>query len=48
MITPCSLSRMNFSGNIFNFTLGVMLIIALVAFSLLEERKKGAQRRHKA
>ncbi len=39
---------LNFSGNIFNFTLGVMLIIALVAFSLLEERKKGAQRRHKA
>jgi ribose/xylose/arabinose/galactoside ABC-type transport system permease subunit len=31
---------LNFSGNIFNFTLGVMLIVALVAFALLEERKK--------
>ena len=39
---------LNFSGNIFNFTLGVILIIALVAFSLIEERKKGAQRGHKA
>ncbi len=31
---------LNFSGNIFNFTLGVILIIALIAFALLEERKK--------
>jgi len=37
---------LNFSGNIFNFTLGVILIIALVAFALLEERKK-TQRRAK-
>ena len=31
---------LNFSGNIFNFTLGVILILALIAFALLEERKK--------
>jgi ribose/xylose/arabinose/galactoside ABC-type transport system permease subunit len=31
---------LNFSGNIFNFTLGVILIVALIAFALLEERKK--------
>jgi ribose transport system permease protein len=35
----------NFSGNIFNFTLGVILIIALIAFALLEERKKKVGRR---
>lgn len=35
---------LNFSGNIFNFTLGVILIIALVAFALLEERKKTQRR----
>ncbi len=29
---------LNFSGNIFNFTLGVMLIVALIAFSVLERR----------
>jgi len=29
---------LNFSGNIFNFTLGVMLIVALIAFSILERR----------
>ncbi len=38
---------LNFSGNIFNFTLGVILIIALVAFALLEERKRTSQRRLK-
>jgi|JFJP01.1.fsa_nt_gi ribose/xylose/arabinose/galactoside ABC-type transport system permease subunit len=41
---------LNFSGNIFNFTLGVMLIVALIAFSILERSKllagklKGTQR----
>jgi len=35
---------LNFSGNIFNFTLGVILIIALIAFALLEERKKTRSR----
>jgi ribose transport system permease protein/rhamnose transport system permease protein len=34
----------NFSGNIFNFTLGLMLIVALIVFALLEERKKNAGR----
>ena len=34
----------NFSGNIFNFTLGLILIIALIVFALLEERKKNAGR----
>jgi ribose/xylose/arabinose/galactoside ABC-type transport system permease subunit len=34
---------LNFSGNVFNFTLGVILIIGLVAFALLEERKKRAR-----
>jgi ribose/xylose/arabinose/galactoside ABC-type transport system permease subunit len=32
----------NFSGNIFNFTLGVILIVALVVFAWLEERKKNS------
>jgi ribose/xylose/arabinose/galactoside ABC-type transport system permease subunit len=35
---------LNFSGNIFNFTLGLILIVALVVFALLEERKKNAGR----
>nr|MDA8410737.1 ABC transporter permease [Treponema sp.] len=30
----------NFSGNIFNFTLGLILIVSLIVFSVLEERKK--------
>ena len=30
---------LNFSGNIFNFTLGVILIVALIVFSVLEQRK---------
>jgi ribose/xylose/arabinose/galactoside ABC-type transport system permease subunit len=34
----------NFSGNIFNFTLGLMLIVALIVFALLEERKKNVGR----
>jgi ribose/xylose/arabinose/galactoside ABC-type transport system permease subunit len=34
----------NFSGNIFNFTLGLILIVALIVFALLEERKKNAGR----
>jgi len=35
---------LNFSGNIFNFTLGLILIVALIVFALLEERKKNAGR----
>ena len=35
---------LNFSGNIFNFTLGVILVISLIAFALLEERKKKVSR----
>ncbi|TFG61192.1 MAG: ABC transporter permease, partial [Spirochaetales bacterium] len=31
---------LNFSGNIFNFTLGVILIASLIAYALIEERKK--------
>jgi ribose/xylose/arabinose/galactoside ABC-type transport system permease subunit len=30
----------NLGGNVFNFTLGLMLIVALVVFAMLEERKK--------
>ena len=37
----------NFSGNIFNFTLGLILIVALIVFALLEERKKNAGRLRK-
>jgi ribose/xylose/arabinose/galactoside ABC-type transport system permease subunit len=35
---------LNFSGNIYNFTLGVILIVALIAFALLEERGKKVRR----
>ena len=35
----------NFSGNIFNFTLGLMLIVALVVFALLEERKSNSRKK---
>lgn len=35
---------LNFSGNVFNFTLGLILIIGLVAFALLEERKKRSRK----
>ena len=34
----------NFSGNIFNFTLGLMLIVALIVFAVIEERKKTSGR----
>ena len=34
----------DFGGNIFNFTLGLILIVALIVFALLEERKKNAGR----
>jgi ribose/xylose/arabinose/galactoside ABC-type transport system permease subunit len=33
-------SLLNFSGNIFNFTLGLILILSLIFFSIIEERKK--------
>jgi ribose/xylose/arabinose/galactoside ABC-type transport system permease subunit len=38
---------LNLSGNIFNFTLGLILIVALIVFAALEKRKKvaGAQQR---
>lgn len=35
----------NFSGNIFNFTLGLILIVALIVFAVLEERKKTSKRK---
>lgn len=37
---------LNFSGNIFNFTIGLILIVSLVVFALTEERQKstGGQR----
>jgi len=38
---------LNFSGNIFNFTLGVMLIIALIVFAVLEARKGKARKQAK-
>jgi ribose transport system permease protein/rhamnose transport system permease protein len=34
----------NFSGNIFNFTLGLVLIVALIVFAVIEERKKTSGR----
>lgn len=37
-------SLLNFSGNIYNFTLGLILILSLIVFSLLEERKKVSSR----
>lgn len=33
-------SLLNFSGNIFNFTLGLILILSLIFFSITEERKR--------
>jgi len=38
---------MNLSGNIFNFVLGAILIVGLVAFSVIEERKKTAKKGQK-
>jgi len=34
---------LNFSGNIYNFTLGIILILSLIIFALEEERKKVAE-----
>lgn len=39
---------LNLSGNIFNFTLGLILIVALIVFAALEERKKVAGSRLRA
>ncbi|HET6412122.1 MAG TPA: ABC transporter permease [Anaeromyxobacter sp.] len=39
---------LNLSGNIFNFTLGLTLIVALVVFAALEERKKVSGARMRA
>jgi ribose/xylose/arabinose/galactoside ABC-type transport system permease subunit len=39
---------LNLSGNIFNFTLGLILIVALIVFAALEERKKVASSRLRA
>ncbi len=36
---------LNFSGNIFNFSLGVILIASLIAYAVIEERKKRTGRR---
>lgn len=38
---------LNFSGNIFNFTLGVLLIVSLIAFAILERRKSLSGRKMK-
>jgi ribose/xylose/arabinose/galactoside ABC-type transport system permease subunit len=35
---------LNFSGNIYNFTLGLILILSLIIFALEEERKKAVSR----
>lgn len=35
---------LNFSGNIYNFTLGIILILSLIVFALEEERKKTVSR----
>ena len=35
---------LNFSGNIYNFTLGLILILSLIVFALEEERKKTVSR----
>ena len=35
---------LNFSGNIYNFTLGLILILSLIIFALEEERKKASSR----
>jgi len=35
---------LNFSGNIYNFTLGLILILSLIIFALEEERKKAGSR----
>ncbi len=34
----------NFSGNIFNFTLGVLLIAALIVFAVLERKRSGKKK----
>ena len=33
-------SLLNFSGNIYNFTLGLILVLSLILFSVLEDRKR--------
>lgn len=38
---------MNLSGNIYNFVLGAILIVALIAFAMIEERKKTAKKGQK-
>jgi ribose transport system permease protein len=35
---------LNFSGNIYNFTLGLLLIVSLIIFALEEERMKASRR----
>jgi ribose/xylose/arabinose/galactoside ABC-type transport system permease subunit len=37
----------NLGGNVFNFTLGLILIVALIVFAVLEERKKASGARMK-
>ncbi|MGO8694852.1 MAG: ABC transporter permease [Rectinemataceae bacterium] len=39
---------LNFSGSIFDFTLGLILIVALITFAWLEERKKNMGRLYKS
>ncbi len=38
-------SLLNFSGNIYNFTLGLILILSLLLFSVMEEKKKVSSRK---
>ncbi len=39
---------LNFSGNIYNFTLGILLILSLIVFALEEERKRVSSREEAA
>jgi len=38
-------SLLNFSGNIYNFTLGLILILSLLLFSVMEEHKRVSSRK---
>ena len=38
-------SLLNFSGNIYNFTLGLILILSLILFSVMEEHKRVSSRK---
>ena len=38
-------SLLNFSGNIYNFTLGLILILSLILFTVMEEHKRVSSRK---